>query len=458
MARDVTLTAMNGAYASHGHAICANASTVLRDIYQDELATRTLARTVYTNTGTAGAMRGYGIPQACFAAEAMMDEIAQELGLDPIQVRRVNMMQPGFTDPGTGIKCQSYGLEQCISRGMAAVDWDAKRALYNQPQSGPLRRGLGMAIFTYKTGVYPISLETASCRMVLNQDGTAQLHLGATEIGQGGDTVFCQMAAAATGLDFESIHIVSCQDTDVAPFDTGAYASRQTYVTGKAIKKCGEQFRQRLRERASRYCGLPAVMLDVQGGFIVRSTTRKPLVSLADLAQNAFYALDGSQHITAEETSHCTDNTFAFGACFAEVEVDLPLGRVRLLNLLNVHDSGVLINPALAQAQVQGGMSMGLGYALSERMLYDEKGRLLNGNLLDYKLPTAMDVPELHTDFVITDDPSGPFGNKALGEPPAIPVAPAVRAALLQATGVALDRLPLHPQALVAAFKERGLI
>ena len=128
------------------------------------------------------------------------------------------------------------------------------------------------------------------------------------------------------------------------------------------------------------------------------------------------------------------------------------------MNLINVHDSGVLINPALAAAQVQGGMSMGLGYALSEEMLYNDKGQLLNGTLLDYKLPTALDVPDLRAEFVDTDDPSGPFGNKALGEPPAIPVAPAIRNAVLQATGVAFNELPLEPKRLVAAFSERGLI
>ena len=458
MGRDVLVLAQNGAYASHGHAICANSSTVLRDIYNDELATRTEAKTVYTNTGTAGAMRGYGIPQACFAAECMMDDIALELGMDPIEIRKINMMRPGFVDPGTGIACNSYGLADCIEKGRELSRWDEKRARYAKPQSGNIRRGIGMGIFTYKTGVYPISLETASARLVLNEDGTAQLQLGATEIGQGGDTVFCQMAAAASGLDFERIHIVSFQDTDTAPFDTGAYASRQTYVTGKAIKKCGELFRQKLLERAAARFHRPAEELTVAGDRIVEKKSGETVVTLADLAEDAFYSLTCSEHITAEATSHCTDNTFAFGCCFAEVEVDLALGRVKVLDLINVHDSGTLINPALAAAQVEGGMSMGLGYALSEEMLYNGEGRLLNGTLLDYKLPTALDVPDLKAEFVVTDDPTGPFGNKALGEPPAIPVAPAIRNAVLQATGVAFNELPLEPKRLVAAFSERGLI
>ena len=181
-------------------------------------------------------------------------------------------------------------------------------------------------------------------------------------------------------------------------------------------------------------------------------------MTLEALATEAFYSLDRSVHITAESTYHCKENTFSSGACFAEIEVDIPLGKIKVLNIINVHDSGTLINPKLAEAQVHGGMSMGLGYALSEQLLFDKSGRPLNDNLLDYKLPTAMDTPDLHVDFVQLDDPTGPFGNKALGEPPAIPVAPAIRNALLHATGVAVDSLPLDPQKLVSHFKEAGLI
>ena len=154
----------------------------------------------------------------------------------------------------------------------------------------------------------------------------------------------------------------------------------------------------------------------------------------------------------------CKNNTISFGVCFAEIEVDLALGRIKILDMINVHDSGVLINPQLAKAQVHGGMSMGLGYALSEQLLFDAKGKPLNPNLLDYKLPTSMDTPDLAVDFVETVDPSGPYGNKSLGEPPAIPVAPAIRNALLQATGIAFNSLPITPHKMIEKFKENGLI
>ena len=198
--------------------------------------------------------------------------------------------------------------------------------------------------------------------------------------------------------------------------------------------------------------------MDIAHDEVISGQTGETLITLEALAEESFYSLDRSVHITAEETSHCKENTFSSGACFAEVEVDMPLGKVKVLNIINVHDSGTLINPKLAEAQVHGGMSMGLGYALSEELLYDDHGKPLNDNLLDYKIPTAMDTPDLHVAFVEIPDPTGPFGNKALGEPPAIPVAPAIRNAVLNATGVAVDSLPLDPQKLVRHFKAAGLI
>lgn len=457
LARRVSAVSNQGGYASHGHAIVANAINVCRMLYQDELATELAARTVYTNVASAGAMRGYGIPQAIFAIESHMDDLAARLNVDPVAFRKKNCMKIGFVDPGTGITCHTSGLIECLEKGKAYIDWDAKRKAYRN-ETGDLRRGVGMAMFCYKTGVYPISLETASARVVLNQDGSVQLSVGATEIGQGADTVLTQIAAETIGLRDEDIHIISTQDTDVTPFDTGAYASRQTYVSGMAVKKTAELFKQRLLEYASFMLNVPADTLDVCEDRIERIADGEPVLTLEALATEAFYSLTNSRHITAETTYHCKDNTFAFGACFVEIEVDVPVGKIKIVDIVNVHDSGVLINPKLAEAQVHGGMSMGLGYALSEQLRYDDRARPLNDNLLDYKLPTSLDTPELTALFVETNDPTAPYGNKALGEPPAIPVAAAVRNALLHATGVAVGSIPLSPQKLVEHFTVAGLI
>lgn len=446
-----------GGYASHGHALVANAANEFKQIYHDQKAIESESYTVYTNISTGGAMRGYGIPQGAFVAEALADDLAYAIGMDPLEFRLKNCMQPGYVDPHTKIACHSYGLQECIEKGRKRMQWDQKRKEYSN-QTGPVRRGIGMAIFCYKTGVYPISLETASCRMVLNQDGSIQLQMGATEIGQGSDTVFVQMAASTIGITEGRIHIISTQDTDITPFDTGAYASRQSYVSGKALKQTGEILKDKILDYAEYMLGKKKDTLDLKADFIIDKISGEHLLPMDELATTAFYSLDHSVHITAESTFHCKENTFATGACFAEVEVDMPLGIVKVLNVLNVHDSGVLLNPKLAEAQVHGGMSMGLGYGLSEELLFNDQGRPLNDNLLDYKLPTSMDTPTLQVDFVEIEDPTGPFGNKALGEPPAIPVAPALRNAVLHATGVAFDSTPLDPQKLVKGFKEAGLI
>ena len=457
VARKLEAYSNQGGYASHAHAIVANSSNEFKQIYKDEKVLESDAWTVYTNLATGGAMRGYGIPQAAFAAECMADDLALALHMDPLEFRKKNCMRPGYVAPHTHVKCNTYGLAECMEKGREFIRWDEKRREYEN-QTGPVRKGIGMAIFCYKTGVYPISLETASCRMILNQDGSMQLQMGATEIGQGADTVFTQMAAEVTGITEDKVNVLSTQDTDVSPFDTGAYASRQTYVSGMAVKKTGAIFKEKILDYAAYMLEKPQDTLDVRDNHIVDKETGTQLLPMEELATTAFYSLDRSVHITAEATSHCKTNTFATGACFAEVEVDMPLGKVKVTNIVNVHDSGKLINPKLAAAQVHGGMSMGLGYGLSEELLFDAKGRPLNDNLLDYKLPTAMDTPDLNALFVELDDPTGPFGNKALGEPPAIPVAPAVRNAVLNATGVAVDSLPMDPQKMVKHFKEAGLI
>ncbi len=456
VARKVEVYGNKGAYASHGHSIVGKAGGAVKQIYNDGAATKCDAYTVFTNMPSAGAMRAYGIPQITFALESHVDQIAKSLNLSPIEIRELNMMKLGFVD--NGIKCNSYGLEKCIQKGKEYIDWDKKKKEYSN-QSGPIRRGLGMAIFSYATGVYPISLETAGCRIVLNQDGSVQVQMGATEIGQGADTVFAQMVSEVLDIGIENVHMVSTQDTDVTPYDSGAYASRQSYVSGMAAKKAATELKEKILEHANFMLKLPIGNLDLKNSNIINKETGEVLVSLEEVATHSIYNTEKSIHITADVTNQCKSNTFSFGACFADIEVDIPIGKIKINKVINVHDSGKILNPQLAAGQVHGGMSMSLGFGLSEQLLFDEKtGRPFNNNLLDYKLPTVMDMPHLEAQFVDTYDISGPFGNKALGEPPAIPVAPAIRNALLDATGVPINIIPLTPQTLVEKFKEYDLI
>lgn len=446
-----------GAYASHGHAVTANCANEYRMMYQDEKLLQSTIASVYTNRATAGAMRAYGIPQGDFMMEAQMDDIAREMGWDPIEFRKKNMMKEGYVDPTTGITCHSNGLAECIEKGAKYIGWKEKRETYgNEPLDR--RRGVGMAIFCYKTGVYPIALETASARIMLNQDGSVQLHVGATEIGQGADTVMSQIAAENIGVSMENVHLVSTQDTDISPYDPGAYASRQTYVGGGAVKMAAEKFKARLLENAEILFKRPADTMDVANDCIIDRETGELISSMEDFALEAIYSMEHSEHIEAQATNDCKDNTFSFGVCFVDIELDCYLGKITIKNIINVHDSGRLINPQLAEAQVHGGMSMSLGYGLNEAYSYDKKtGKMQNSNLLDYKLLTSMDHPDLHVDFVEAIDPASHTGNKSLGEPPAVPVAPAIRNAILHATGVHIDRLPCDSRRIVASFMEAGL-
>ncbi len=456
-ARKMECFSDQGAYASHGHGIAAKGMGAFPQLYPCENL-ECDAYTVFTNKPVSGAMRGYGIPQAMFAGESHIDDVARALHMDPLAFRRKNMMPVGYVDDFSKNENYSDSLNQCIEKGMEYLDYARKKEAYAK-ESGPVRHGVGMAIFWYNTAVWPISLESSSCRMVLNQDGSIQLQMGETEIGQGADTAFAQMAAEALGIPFASVHVISTQDTDVTPFGLGAYASRQTYIGGFSIKQTALLMRERILKYAYELTRMPPFEMDIVDGRILRKSDGRVLMTLGELATEALYSLSHSEHITAESTYQVKSNAYSFGCSFAEVEVDIPLCKVKLLNIVNVHDCGRLINPALAEAQVHGGMSMAIGYGLSEQLLFDEKtGKPLNNNLLDYKLSTMMDHPDIAARFVENYEPTSAFGTKALGEPPACPGAPAIRNAILAATGVAFDSIPITPHRLFARFKEEGLI
>ena len=456
-ARKIECFSDQGAYASHGHGVVAKGMGAFPQLYPCPNVEGD-AYSVFTNKPAAGAMRGYGIPQAMFAGECHMEDVARALGADSIQFRKDHRMPVGYVDGFSKNENYADSLGQCMEKGMEYLDYERKRKEYAN-QTGPVRRGVGMALFWYNTAVWPISLESSSCRMVLNQDGSLQLQLGETEIGQGADTAFAQMAADTVGIPVDMVHTVSTQDTDLTPFGTGAYASRQTYVGGFAIKQTGLLLKERILLYAKELTRQDVNNLDIQEGYIVRTTDGRKLMSLGELATEALYSLTHSQHMTAESTYQIKNNAYSFGCSFAEVEVDIPLCKVKLIDMVNVHDCGRLINPALAEAQVHGGMSMAIGYGLSEQLLFDPKtGKPLNNNLLDYKLSTTMDHPDLAARFVENYEPTSPFGTKALGEPPACSGAPAIRNAILNATGVAIDRAPITPHVLFAKFKEAGLL
>lgn len=447
----------NGAYASHGHSIAMSSGSKFRPLYDFNAITFD-AKTVYTNIPAAGAMRGYGIPQICFALESHIDDIARKMNMDPIEFRKQNFISVGHVDPLSKNVTRTFALPECIEKGKELINWDEKKKKY-QNQSGEKRRGLGMACFSYLAGTHPVALELAGARIVMNQDGSVQLQISATEIGQGSDTVFCQMVAEVLGLPFDMVHINTVQDTDISPFDTGAYASRQTYVTGAAVKKAALEVRQKVLAIASKNTGLNSEELDIENAQIVEKRLRTHVCSLQDIAMQSYYDRINAAPITSDVTENVRINAPAYGVTFTEVEVDIKTGKIEVLEIYNVHDSGIIINHKLAEGQVHGGVSMALGFALSEQLIFDKKtGRTLNNNLLDYKLQTIMDTPDIGAAFVEKYEPSASFGQKSVGENTTISPAAAIRNAVLDATGVAFNKIPMNPQAVFEKFKEEGLL
>ncbi len=455
-AQSLEIKSNKGAYGSHGHAVPAHAITNFSHIYHADVLFGE-AKSIFTNLPSGAAMRGYGIPQITFAIESQMDVLANKLGLDPIALRKKYMMKNGYADVFDPVICQSNELPRCIDKGMELMEWTKKRKEYSEHNKGDIRRGVGMGIFCYKSCVFPHILENAGCRIVLNQNGSVQVQVGATEIGQGSDTVFSQMVSQELTIPEERIHVISTQDTDVTPYDPGSYASRQSYVTGRAVKEAAQVLKAKILAHAAKMSAISEDRLDLQAGNIVHNGT--VVYTIGEVASHSLYNTDASMHLTAETTQTCKNNAFSVGACFADVEIDIPVGKLTVKKLISVHDSGTIMNPKMATAQIHGGVAMAFGQALGEVMLFDQKtGKPLNNNFLDYKIPTAMDVPPIEAVLIDGMEPTGPFGNKGLGEPPIIPPAAAIRNALYHATGLAINEMPFSPQKLVEAFMKAGFI
>lgn len=466
---ELNVLSNTGAYASHGHSIAAAGGSKICCVYP-HATYRFSAKTYYSNIPVGGACRGYGSPQTAFAIECLMDDTARALQMDPLAFRLKNAGRDGDPSPIDGKPIHTLGISGCLETGRDRFGWERRRAAcrtFNEKAlrtGSPLRRGVGVSAFSYGTGTYPANVEPGSARIILNQDGTVNLMAGATEIGQGADTAFAQMVSETLGISFGNVRVISTQDTDVTPWDTGAYASRQTYTCAPAIQAAADELRRKILGYAAAMAGHTPAALTIgatgQGDAVVFARSPETVVvTLRDLALDTFYNKDRGGQLSAEASFKTRQNPPSFGACFTEVEVDIELCRVRIIDILNVHDAGILINPALATAQVHGGMGMGIGWALYEELLVDPaSGKVHNNNLLDYKLPTACDIPDLDCAFVQTREPSGAYGSKALGEPPIISPAPALRNAVLDATGVAISTIPMTPKRLYAAFVAAGLI
>jgi len=453
LGRELTVFSNTGAYSSHGHNVLLALQNKFKFMYPTPNL-RITAKTVYTNIPIAGAFRGYGGPQIFFAMENHIDHIADILGKDPLDYRMQVAYKLGDPNYAEYIDVNSCGLADALSIGAKMVGY---KELAAAPKGdGKIKRGIGLSYTLCGQSCYPYSMELSGARVNMNEDGSASLFIGCAEIGQGSDTVMRQICAEALGIPNDRVTIIG-GDTDVCPWDAGAYASRQTYVTGHAVKKAALACKEEILDWVSGKRGIERTQLDIKNDAIVNTKSGKDIVSLADTVHRMFYEdINRSATICHEESHLPYSGHWTFGATFAVVDVDTSTGKVEVVKLISVVDAGRIINPLTAMGQLSGGNIMGMGYGLFEQLLIDTKtGKVSNDNMLDYKIPTFADVPDMDGYFVETDEPTSAYGNKSLGETPVMPVAAAISCAIHNATGIRITEIPLTPERVLMAIKSK---
>jgi putative selenate reductase molybdopterin-binding subunit len=406
---------------------------------------------VYTNTPPAGAYRGYGAMQCQFGIEVLMEEIADKLGLDVVALKRANWLkvgepmhlarQLGEGREGFEQSMQSSGMDQCVAVGLEATDFYTKRQQHREQGNGPIKRGIGMAVMMHGSGIAGLDMAAATLKM--NDDGSFNLLIGATDLGTGSDTILAQIAAEVLGIPVSDL-IVYSSDTDFTPFDKGAYASSTTYISGGAVQKAALKIRHQIREHAALMLGIerPADLV-LKDRKVVAPDGR--CATLSEIALSSLHQQNQHQIMaTASHVSYVSPPPV--GAQFAEATIDTEIGQVTVERLLMVVDCGRVINPITAAGQVEGGLAQALGFAHCEETVFDAEGRIVNSRFGPYRVYTASEMPAVDVIFVQTDEPSGPFGAKSVAEIPMDGVAPALASAVHDATGVWIRELPYTPE------------
>ena len=429
--------------------------------YREAPNIRFYADIVYTNTPPSGAYRGYGVPQGYWPLDRHLEKIAQAMGFDPINFRLKNAIHSGEYHPFSTAWNEgreprpeiihTVGLEQCVQQGRAAVGWDDKYGNKEWREAGAAhkRRGIGVALAMQGTAIPYLDMGGASIKM--NDDGSFNLLVGATDLGTGSDTVLAQMAAEVLGVPIADM-ICYSSDTDFTPFDVGAYASSTTYISGTAATKAAQIVAERIKIRAAMM-----LKLDEHDSIILKN--RQAIapdgrsVTMTEIALDSLHKNNQEQIMgVASYVSPVSPPPFA--AQFAEVTVDIETGQVTVDRLIMAVDSGVIVNPVTASGQIEGGMTQALGYAICEEMRYDEKGAALERDFDRYHIYRADEMPKMETIFIETLEPSHPFGVKAVAEIPLDAVAPAVGNAILNAIGVNIDNNPATPEKVWRALKK----
>jgi len=450
-----------GAYTSLGIATAYYAGALLPLTYEFDNYKFDMIR-VYTNLPACGAQRGHGAPQPKYAFESHLDNVATELGIDPLDIRLLNARRPDTVTPNDFV-VNSCGLKECLEKVRVMSGWDAKRVKL------PHGRGIGVATGSFVSGAgYPIyrtDLPHAAAFIKVNEDGTgATLYTGASDIGQGSDTVLCQMAAEAMGYRYQQMKIVAA-DTETTPIDFGAYASRQTLMSGAAAKQAGEEVKAQILNMASAMLDLPPDDLDCQDGIVFSRSRAEKALPFEAVARKHFVLrgpLLGKGSYTPPKLGGTfkgapvgTSPAYSFGVQVGEVEIDEETGEIRVVGVWDVHDSGTVINPRLFHGQVHGALAMGIGESVWEEVLFDEKGKIRNAELANYRLLTALDMPPITSDVVATVEPAGPWGVKEIGEGSTNPTMGCFSNAIFDAMGVRVNSLPLSYEKVWRALKEK---
>jgi CO/xanthine dehydrogenase Mo-binding subunit len=444
---DVDILSNTGAYGEHALTVLMVAGSKTLPLYNHVDAVAFRGDVVYSNLTPAGAFRGYGAVQGNFALESMMDELAELLEIDPVKFRRLNMIKEGETSKifevmgegteGTAMTIESCKLDECLDWAVKSMDWKNKypRTVVDENHV----RGVGFALAMQGSGIPYIDM--ASAILKLNDDGFFNLLVGATDLGTGSDTILGQIAAETLGVSSDKI-IVYSSDTDLTPYDTGAYASSTTYVSGHGVRIAAENMREAIVDKANRFFGVENATFD--GKNIVAGDET---VSLAQFSTTLFYS-EQQEQLVAHGSYVGTKSPPPYMAGACEVEVDTRTGNIKVIDYYAAVDCGTPINPNLVRIQVEGALIQGIGMTLYEEVKYAENGHLFNDSFLRYKIPTRMEVGPMHVEIVDSYEPSGPYGAKSVAEigidtPPA-----AIANAIYNATGVRMRTLPITSESL----------
>ncbi len=455
LARQAHVLIDNGAYVSWGSTTPYVMLSTVAGLYRCP-AVRFDSTIVYTNNPYSGSMRGYGNLESTFAVESQMDDLADRLGLDRLELRRRNANRPGDVSP-QGFAITSCALAECLDAAAADIAKDPP-----PPRPG-WKRGLGFAGMFHVGGGARI-YRSDGCGAILKLDdfGSVTLLTGATEIGQGSETVLAMIVAETLGVPLERIDVVN-SDTALKPWDVGTHASRTTFIAGNAARLAAEDLRRQLLAMGAAVLDEPADRLDVKDGWVFVASDpqrREPYDRVVraghykaggrTLVAEAFY--DPPTAMLDKDLRGNVSATYGFAAQAALVDVEEATGCVQVRRIASAHDVGRALNPMAAEGQVHGGIHMGLGYALSEKLVVRE-GQILSATFMDYALFRAADMPEIAVRLIETDDAEGPFGAKGLGESGVIPVSAAVANAIHDAIGIRFTELPITPEAVRVALE-----